>query len=419
LKVSELIESLRLAGDSMKANKLRTTLAALGVVIGISFVILTGWIISGLDKALSDTINLIGQDMLYIDKWDWSGGHNNWRDLKQRKDITLGQAEEFAEMNKAAELVIPIARLWSASVKVGGKKYDGVIALGTSSLYAATPSGDVTEGRFFSIFEDQINANVVVLGYKVAGSIFPEGNVLDKIIRLKGKKFKVVGVVKKQSTMLMDFLDNQIYMPIGTFMSTYGGEQSRSVSIGIKVGNLDRIDEVREEARGTMRVIRNLEPQEEDDFSINETKAFEETVATLRYSVWGIGIGLTMLSFIVGIIGIMNIMFVSVAERTKEIGIRKAIGAKKSSILTQFIVESASLCFIGAIASFILCSVVIYAAATLLPKMNEGLSFLSPIMPFEFLIIGSAVSIFVGILAGLIPAYRAAGLDPVEALRYE
>jgi putative ABC transport system permease protein len=129
--------------------------------------------------------------------------------------------------------------------------------------------------------------------------------------------------------------------------------------------------------------------------------------------------GLTMLSFIVGIIGIMNIMFVSVSERTREIGIRKAIGAKKSSILTQFIVESASLCFIGAIISFVLCSAIIFLAATLLPKANESLSFLSPVMPFQFLIIGASVSIFVGILAGLIPAFRAASLDPIEALRYE
>jgi putative ABC transport system permease protein len=320
---------------------------------------------------------------------------------------------------KGAELTMPIARNWRTSVKVRRLKYDGIIALGTRYNYAETPAGDVVEGRFFSIFEDKINSNVVVVGYKVAQLLFPDGNVLNKEIRIKGKKFKVVGIVKKQSTMLMDFLDNQIYLPMGTFMSTFGGKRSRSVSIGVKVGNLDRMNAVRAESIGLMRLIRNLKPYQEDDFSINETKAFEEMVATMRKSVWGIGMGLTMLSFIVGIIGIMNIMFVSVSERTREIGIRKAIGAKKSSILTQFIVESASLCFIGAIISFVLCSAIIFLAATLLPKANESLSFLSPVMPFQFLIIGASVSIFVGILAGLIPAFRAASLDPIEALRYE
>jgi putative ABC transport system permease protein len=219
--------------------------------------------------------------------------------------------------------------------------------------------------------------------------------------------------------MLMDFIDNQVYMPVGTFMSLFGGEKIRSVSIGIKVGTQGNLDNIREEARGIMRSIRNLQPYQDDDFSINETKAFEETVATFRYAVWGVGMGLTALSFIVGIIGIMNIMFVSVAERTKEIGIRKAIGAKKSSILVQFIVEAAGLCVIGAISSFIICSVIIFLAATYLPKMIESLSFLSPVMPMEFLVIGSIVSIVMGVLAGFLPALRAGNLDPIDALRYE
>jgi putative ABC transport system permease protein len=418
MKFTEFIETIKLAGESMRGNKMRSFLAALGVVIGISFVILTGWIISGLDNALEETINLIGQDMIYIDKWDWTGG-KNWKLYEARKDITLKQAEEFCSRMKGAELAVPLVRKWAITIKAGNDSYDGISALGTRYTYSQTSAASIQEGRFFSIFEDQINTNVIVLGSKVAETLFPEGNALDKTVIIRGQKFEVIGIVKKQGTMLMDFVDNQVFLPVGAFMDVFGGQMLRSAEVGIKVGNMDNIDEIREEARGIMREIRNLQYYQDDDFSLNETKAFEETVASLRAYVWGIGIGLTMLSFIVGIIGIMNIMFVSVAERTREIGIRKAIGAKKASILMQFIVESAALCFFGAVISFVLCSTVIYLAATFLPKVWEATAFLKPVMPFQFLILGSVVSIIVGILAGLIPAMRAAKLDPVDSLRYE
>jgi len=216
----------------------------------------------------------------------------------------------------------------------------------------------------------------------------------------------------------MDFIDNQVFMPLGSFLKIYGGN-NRNIAIGIKAKSEDMLDEIREESRGIMRSIRNLQPGAEDDFSINETKAFENQTATLKLYVWGIGIGMTVLSFLVGIIGIMNIMFVSVAERTKEIGIRKAIGAKNRSILIQVISEATVLCLLGAFISLIFCSIIAYSVATILPKFIPQAGFLQAFLPLELLIIASLVSLFVGILAGLIPALRASNLDPVEALRFE
>ncbi|MCX7879687.1 MAG: ABC transporter permease [Ignavibacteria bacterium] len=416
--LTEIVESIKISLDSIRANKLRSFLATLGVVIGISFVVLMGWAISGLDKALMDSINLIGEDMLYIDKWDWSGG-KSWKEVRNRKSITLRQANQLISELTLAEIAVPGATFWGANAKSEGIDFTGIIVYGTTADYSLLPSGEVEKGRFFTKFEEQLNKKVVVLGHKVVSSLFPETDPIGKIIKLEGYEFEVIGVMKKQGTMLLDFVDDRIYIPLGSFMQLFGGTHTRNISIGIKAGNLDRMDDVREEARGIMRRIRNLKPWQEDDFSINETKAFEEIVSTFRLYVWGIGLGMTVLSFIVGIIGIMNVMFVSVTERTKEIGIRKSVGAKNRSILLQFLVESSTLCLVGALTSIFVCSILVFATANILPKFVPATAFLQKFLPFEFVLYATIVAIFVGILAGLLPAMRASRIDPIESLRYE
>lgn len=417
MKVGEIVEGFRFAKEAMVSNKLRAMLSSLGVVIGISFVIMMGWILSGLDKAVEDTFNIIGSDMLYVDKWDWAGGAN-WKDLQARKNISLNQAEELISRIKSADIAVPVARKFGAKLKYGSDTYQGMSFEGTTANFALTPGGAILEGRFFNAFEDYSSANVCVVGHKVFETLFPFGNGVGKTIKIDGKKFVVIGVVTKQGTLLMDFVDNVVYMPLSTFLGSFG-KQYRSLSIAVKAGNIEKLDMVRDETKGLMRIIRNLKPDQKDDFSINETKAFESSVATLRAVVWGVGIGMTALSFLVGIIGIMNIMFVSVTERTKEIGIRKAIGAKKRSIWIQFIIESLVLCFMGALFAFVICSIIVFLIGTYLPQYNSSFGFLSKTLPYELLLIATLVSLVVGVLAGIIPAARAANLDPVEALRYE
>lgn len=417
MKLAEFKETVIIALEAMKANKLRSLLASLGVIIGISTVILMGWILGGLQSAMDETFRIIGVDMLYIDKWDWSGG-KNWKLVRQRKDITFEQAQQLQERLSYAELVFPNARTWGGNIKYGNDVFNGISIIGTTTAHGMTSAGETILGRYFTPYEENVNAKVVVLGHKVYTTIFPDPNPIEQTIKINGHNFLIVGVIKKQGTMFFDFIDNQVFIPVGSFISIYG-RHNRSISIGIKAGSEDYLDYVRAEARGIMRSIRNLQPNDEDDFSINETKAFENQVATIKQYVWGIGIGMTVLSFVVGIIGIMNIMFVSVTERTKEIGIRMAIGAKRRSIMFQFIVESSTLCLIGAFLSLIICSGIAYLVATFLPTFVEETSFLLPYLPFELLIIASIVSIFVGVLSGLIPALRASRLDPVEALRFE
>lgn len=416
--LDEILEGFTQSFDSMKSNKLRTFLATLGVVIGISFVVLMGWALSGLDNALLQSIRILGEDILYVDKWDWAGG-KRWEEVRNRKPITLYQAKQLIEGATFAELAVPGASAWRVNVKVRNDIYSGLSVFGTSADFGQLPSGEVTDGRFFTPFEERLTTNIAVLGYKAATSLFSGQSPLGQIIYLEGRKFQVVGVIKKQGTMFVDFIDDRIYIPLGTFLNIYGGVNSKNISVAIKVSDINKMDEVREEVRGLMRTIRNLKPWQDDDFSINETKAFEEIISKFRHYIWGIGLGMTILSFIVGIIGIMNIIYVSVTERTKEIGIRKAVGAKNRHIFSQFLVESASLCLFGALSSIVFCSILVFLLSTFLPKILPDARFLQPVIPFDFILIASLVAIIVGILAGLLPAMRASRIDPTESLRYE
>lgn len=416
--LDEILEGFTQSFDSMKSNKLRTFLATLGVVIGISFVVLMGWALSGLDNALLQSIRILGKDIFYVDKWDWAGG-KRWEEVRNRKPITLHQAKQLIAGATFAELAVPGASTWNVKVKVGTDTYTGLSVFGTSSDFGRLPSGEVENGRFFTTFEEQTTANIAVLGFRAATSLFFEQNPIGQTIYIEGRKFIVVGIIKKQGTMLVDFMDDRIYIPLGTFLNIYGGTHTKNISVAIKVRDINKMDEVREEVRGLMRTIRNLKPWQDDDFSINETKAFEEIISKFRLYIWGIGLGMTTLSFIVGIIGIMNIMYVSVAERTKEIGIRKAVGAKNRYILLQFLVESASLCLFGALSSIVFCSILVFLLATFLPKIIPDAGFLQPVIPFDFILLASIVAIIVGILAGLLPALRASRIDPIESLRFE
>ncbi len=417
-RLSEVQESFRIASSALRSNLTRSILTTAGVVVGVVLVVLMGWTINGLDAVWEQTISIIGKDMLYIDKWNWAGG-GNWRKVAARKDITLEQAQALMHRMESAEETIPLTRKWGGSVSLGTTSLRCSI-MGTTSAYGNTSAGTTMEGRFFTEVEEREAEKVVVIGFNIKKTLFPSENPIGKELKIAGVPYRIVGVVEKRGFLFMDFIDNQVFIPLFAFRSSFGFFD-RSFSIGIKAGTERMLDIVRDEAVGHMRTIRNVPPNAEDDFSVNEMKAFDEQAKKIRLIIWIVGIGLTLLAFVVGSIGIMNIMFVSVTERTKEIGIRKAIGARRASIVAQFLIESALLCLTGALIAFPIAQILVATARFLAVRVFEQdwATVVSPLIPLDLLGIATGVSIVVGLAAGFLPALRASGLDPVEALRSE
>jgi len=414
LLIYEFIESLRIAATQLWANKMRSMLTALGVIIGIVAVTLMGTAIRGIDAGVENSLSMLGNDILYVQKWPW-GGVEDWWNYANRPNIKAEDAEPLNRIiestpNSELLLAVPVVAR-GAVVKAGDNRLGNVFTVGSSSDYGQLSTTDYHEGRLFNEAEANAGRPVCVLGFDVAEALFPARSAIGEEVQISGQRFNVIGVLAKQGSFLGLFsFDNQAIIPLVAFKKMFGTR--RGAELRVKVRSKERLLEAREELQGAMRRVRGQLPGERDNFTINEQQAFKAQLDPLKAGIAFVGLFITGLSLFVGAIGIMNITFVSVKERTKEIGTRKALGARRRTILTQFLVESVSICAIGGLVGMLAAYSLFYLIHLQMPALPVRFS-------VDLVFLSMGLSVLTGILSGFIPAWQASKLDPVEALRYE
>ena len=404
----EIKEGLLIAWDAIRANKLRSVLTTLGIVIGIVTVTLMGTAINGLNTSFHQSLSTIGADVLFVDRTDWMiNSREEWDKQRKRNLVDLQQVRLIEKQMPMARSIAPA--VWTGQ-PVSYKNHDStrVLIVATTEQYQETAGFTMAQGRFMSALESDAGRPVCVLGVNIADRLFINESALGKKIRVGARLLEVIGVIEKQGSFLgLPSIDNRVIIPIPQLLTGY--TRNPDFEIQVKVTRVDQVEDAKEELRGLMRKARHLAPGDPDDFAINQQEQIVKVFNSVAGTIGTVGLMITGLSLFVGGIGIMNIMFVSVAERTREIGVRKAIGAKRRTILLQFLIEAALICLLGGLVGLVITYLLTFAVARIMP-VNMSL----PVMGLAML-----VSLVTGVLSGFFPAWRAARMNPVDALRNE
>ncbi len=404
--LTELVEGLRIALRAIGANKLRALLTTLGIIIGIVSVTATFTTINGIERGFDRSMEMIGTDALFVQRFPWFA-MGDWWDYRNRRPIEEDVIPVIRRHVPSAAAVAPVTGTMQA-IERRGQRLGGLYIEGSTAEYPETGGVELSAGRFYTEPEVRGARHVAVLGADVVDELFPVEDPVGKQLRIGGERFTVIGVTARRGKFLgLASVDNRAAIPLTTLEKLFG--RQRDVAVKVRVAEAASMDEAEDELVGAMRLARGLDPMEKDDFSINRQEMFRQQIGGVKGAIYGVGLFLTGLALLVGGIGVMNIMFVSVRERTREIGIRKAVGATRRAILAQFLIEAVVVCLIGG-----LIGVGIAAGVTAL--INQVFTaVLSP----AIVLLAFGICVGVGVVFGFVPAWRAASSRPIEALRYE
>jgi putative ABC transport system permease protein len=401
-----------LALDTIRAHKLRSMLTMLGVVIGTGTIIGVGSILTGFDGAVTNVFKSFGPNSLFVSREPAFRTTDLTPEQRARKQLTYENAvtvrEECTACFRVSAMLFPRNRGPLVTKYKGNAVYQSQVQ-GIEESYAQSGQVDINHGRFFSEFEDRHRAPVAVIGADVEKALFGEENALGKTITVDGAQFEVVGTMFRPSASFFDNSDNRVFLPFFSMRKVYPNTQELALSVTANDGMLPQaIDQI----HTILRIQRHVPPKSPDNFEISTATQMVEQFRQITAMTFLVMIVLSSIGLLVGGIGVMNIMLVSVTERTREIGIRKAIGARKIDIVTQFLLEASVLTGLGGLAGLLLGWMIAMASKLVFPSLPTT-------VPAWAAISGIVVSVGVGLFFGIWPASKAAKLDPVVALRYE
>ncbi|MBM4380241.1 MAG: ABC transporter permease [Deltaproteobacteria bacterium] len=397
-------EGARIALHSLRANRLRTVLTTAGIGIGVATLLAIVGIIQGLNASFAAQLSSLGTNSLYVSKFPWVM-KGSWWEYRNRKNLTLEHAEALRKLPHVVAVSPQVNRVKDVTGR--DNQLSSVSIMGAVPDYLEVSAFELAAGRF--LVEADEGGSVAVLGADVAEALFQRDSPLGASIRVGERPFRVVGVLGRKGKLLGQSQDLVVVIPLNTHRRYFG--RWRSLSIGVAVDDPAVLDKVEDQVVGALRRLRSTPPDKEDDFSINRPEQLAATYEQLTSALFAVAVGVGFITLLVGGIGIMNIMLVSVRERTREIGVRRALGARRRTIVLQFLMEASAVSALGGALGT--------AAGLGAAKVVSLVTPLSAAVQPLTVVAGVGFSAVVGLLFGIWPAARAARLDPVEALRYE